>query len=79
MSKEIKTLQSKRFVLRASLIGQNLQIDVTFKNGKKVSYSHDKAYEVMKDKLTNMNCWNKYKSYTSSSSLPVVLRDKDLS
>ena len=73
------SINSKRFVLRASLIGKNQVINVTFKNGKTVTYNHDKAYEVMKDKLTDMPCWNKYKSYTSSSSLPMVLRDKEIS
>lgn len=73
------SINSKRFVLRASLIGKNSTINVTFKNGKTVTYNHDKAYEIMKDKLTDMPCWVKYKSYTSSSSLPMVLRDKEIS
>lgn len=73
------SINSKRFVLRASLIGKNSTINVTFKNGKTVSYNHDKAYEIMKSKLTDMPCWVKYKSYTSSSSLPMVLRDKEIS
>ncbi len=73
------SINSKRFVLRASLIGKNSTINVTFKNGKTVTYNHDKAYEIMKSKLTDMPCWIKYKSYTSSSSLPMVLRDKEIS
>lgn len=72
------SIQSKRFVIRKSLIGKNQIIEVTFKNGKQFTYNHDKAYEVMKDKLEAMNCFKKYKSYTSSTSVPVVLRDKDL-
>jgi len=36
------------------------------------------VYEIMKDKLNNMNCFNKYKTYTSSTSIPVILRDKEL-
>ena len=72
------SIQSKRFVIRKSLIGKNQIIEVTFKNGKQFTYNHDKAYEVMKDKLETMNCFKKYKSYTSSTSVPVVLRDKDL-
>lgn len=73
------SINSKRFVLRASLIGKNQVINVTFKNGKTATYNHDKAYEIMKDKLTAMPCWIKYKSYTSSSSLPMVLRDQEIS
>jgi hypothetical protein len=74
----MKNLQSKRFLIRKSLIGKNQIIDVTFKNGKTFTYNHDLAYEVMKDKLDTMNCFIKYKSYTSSSSVPVILRDKIL-
>ena len=72
----MQNLQSKRFVVRKSLIGNPTIIQVTFKNGKKYKYNHDKVYEIMKDKLNNMNCFEKYKSYTSSTSVPVILRDK---
>ena len=47
-------LNSKRFVIRQSLIGKNQIIEVTFKNGKSVTYNHDKVYEVMKSKLPNL-------------------------
>ena len=67
-------LQSKRFLVRKSLIGKNRIIEVTFKNGKTAKYNHDQVFEVMKDKLEKMNCWEKYKSYTSSSSMPVITR-----
>ena len=60
-------LKSKRFVVRKSLIGKNQIIEVTFKNGKVSKYNHDDVYNVMKSKLETMNCWNKYKSYTSST------------
>lgn len=67
-------LNSKRFVLRQSLIGKNQIIQVTFKNGKVAKYNHDDAFESMRSKLENMNCWSKYKSYTSSSSIPTPVR-----
>ena len=72
----MSNLQSKRFVVRKSLIGKNQIIEVTFKSGKTFTYNHDIVYELMKDKLNSMNCFEKYKSYTSSTSIPVVLRDK---
>ena len=68
-------LKSKRFVVRKSLIGKNQIIEVTFKNGKVAKYNHDDVYNVMKSKLETMNCWNKYKSYTSSTSMPVITRE----
>jgi hypothetical protein len=71
------TLTSKRFVVRQSLLGKNTNIEVTFKNGNTVTYSHDKAFAIMKDSLEAMNCWAKYKSYTASNNLPKVLRESD--
>jgi hypothetical protein len=71
----MSTLISKRFVIRKSLIGKNQLITVNFKNGKTVTYNHDKVYEVMKDKLESMACFIKYKSYTSSTSVPVIARE----
>ena len=68
-------LNSKRFVIRQSLIGKNQIIEVTFKNGKQVTYNHDEVYEVMKTKLETMNCFIKYKSYTSSTSVPTSVRE----
>ena len=69
------TLNSKRFVLRQSLVGKNQTINVTFKNGKSCTYNHDKVFEIMKDTLTKLPCWLKYKSYTSSTNVPVKVRN----
>ena len=71
----MSNIKSKRFVIRKSLIGKNQIIEVTFKNGKQVTYNHDEVYEVMKTKLESMNCFTKYKSYTSSTSVPVITRE----
>ena len=70
-------LKSKRFVVRQSLIGKNTNVEVAFKNGKTVTYSHDKAYEIMKETLEAMNCWSKYKSYTATNNIPKVLRETE--
>ena len=74
----MQNLKSKRFVIRKSLIGKNQIIEVTFKTGKLFTYNHDKVYEIMKGKLENMNCFKKYKSYTSSTNVPVIIRDKEV-
>ena len=74
----MQNLISKRFVIRKSLIGKNQTITVNFKNGKTCTYNHDKVYNIMKSKLNTMPCFLKYKSYTSSNNIPVVLRDKEL-
>lgn len=71
----MSNLISKRFVIRKSLVGKNQDITVNFKNGKTVTYNHDKVFEIMKDKLESMPCFIKYKSYTSSTSVPTSVRE----
>ena len=71
-------INSKRFVVRQSLVGKNATIKVEFKNGKTATYNHDKVFAIMKDSLENMACWAKYKSYTASNNLPTSVRDKDI-
>jgi hypothetical protein len=82
MSKEVKNdtkvLKSKRFVVRMSLVGKNQVIEFTNKKGDVVKYNHDKVYEIMKEKLTTLPCWTKYKSYTATNNIPMVCRDKEL-
>ena len=67
-------IESKRFVIRKSLIGKNTTLNVVFKSGKTATYNHDEAYDLMKAKLEVMNCYIKYNSYTSSTSVPVIAR-----
>ena len=76
MSKS-NTLTSKRFVLRQSLIGKDAIITVNFKNGKTVTYNHDKAFTLMQSALESMNCWEKYKSYTATNNVPKVIRETE--
>tara|TARA_R100001480_G_scaffold73189_1_gene84064 strand:- start:844 stop:1071 length:228 start_codon:yes stop_codon:yes gene_type:complete len=74
----MSNLISKRFVIRKSLIGKNITIEFTNKKGIKHVYNHDKAYNIMKNTLENMACFLKYKSYTATNNIPVILRDKEL-
>ena len=77
MSNSNNTLTSKRFVLRKSLIGKNAIITVNFKNGKTVTYNHDKAFTIMQKSLEAMPCWAKYKSYTATNNVPKAIRDTE--
>ena len=77
MSNNNNTLTSKRFVLRQSLVGKDTTIQVTFKNGKSVTYSHDKAFAIMQSALEAMPCWAKYKSYTASNNVPKAIRETE--
>ena len=74
----MSNLISKRFVIRQSLVGKNVTIEFTNKKGVKHVYNHDKAYNIMKSNLLKMNCFKKYKSYTATNNIPVVLRNVEL-
>ena len=74
----MSNLTTKRFVVRQSLIGKNVTFEFTNKKGDTITYNHDKVFSIMKDTLTKLNCWNKYKSYTATNNIPLVLRNKEL-
>ena len=71
-------LKSKRFVVRLSLVGKNQTIEFINKKGDTITYNHDKVYEIMKSKLNTLDCFKKYKSYTATNNIPVVLRGEEL-
>ena len=75
---DTKVLKSKRFVVRLSLVGKNQLIEFTNKKGNTLTYNHDKVYSIMKSKLNSLDCFKKYKSYTATNNIPVVLRNKEL-
>ena len=74
----MSNLITKRFVVRQSLIGKGVTFEFTNKKGDTITYSHDKVFTIMKDTLTKLPCWLKYKSYTATNNIPVSLRDKEL-
>ena len=67
-------LETKRFVIRKSLIGKNTVITFVNKKQEKVSYNHDEVYNIMKSTLDKLPCFIKYNSYTSSTNVPVKVR-----
>ena len=75
---KLNVMNSKRFVVRKSLIGKNQVITFTNKKGDKITYNYDKVYEIMKSKLETLPCWNKYKSYTATNNIPLVCRNVEL-
>jgi hypothetical protein len=74
----VNVLKSKRFVVRKTLIGKNQVITFTNKKGDEITYNHDKVWELMKETLTKLPCWEKYKSYTATNNIPMILRGKEL-
>ena len=75
---KLNVMNSKRFVVRKSLIGKNQVITFTTKKGDEITYNHDKVYEIMKSKLETLPCWTKYKSYTATNNIPLVCRNVEL-
>ena len=68
-------LETKRFVIRKSLIGKNAVITFVNKKQESVSYNHDEVYTTHKERFESMNCFAKYKSYTNSNAIPAFCRD----
>ena len=68
-------LETKRFVIRKSLIGKNTIITFVNKKQEKVSYNHDEVYNAHSERFEAMNCFAKYKSYTNSNAIPAFCRD----
>ena len=78
MSVETKKIESKRFVVRKSLIGKNQIITFVNKKGDEITYNHDIVYNLMKEKLETLPCWEKYKSYTATNNIPLACRGVEL-
>ena len=75
----MSNLTKKRFVIQKSLIGKNVLITFINKKGDTMSYNHDDVYNTHKEKFDNMPCFEKYKSYTNSNTIPAFCRDLNLS
>ncbi len=71
-------MNSKRFVLRKSLIGKNTIITFTNKKGVTMKYNHDDVYSLNQEKIEGMECWHKYGNYTNSNNLPTWARSVEL-
>tara|TARA_R110002020_G_scaffold27115_4_gene87321 strand:- start:1549 stop:1830 length:282 start_codon:yes stop_codon:yes gene_type:complete len=73
----METLKSKRFVIRKSLIGSGVLVEFQNKKGDLITYDHDKAYEIMKETLDTLACFEKYKSYTATNNIPRLIRNTE--
>jgi hypothetical protein len=68
-------LTTKRFVIRKSLLGTNTVITFTNKKGYKFTYDHDEIYSTFQEKFESMPCFQQYKSYTNSNTVPKFCRE----
>ena len=68
-------LTTKRFVIRKSLLGTNTVITFTNKKEVTFTYDHDEIYSTYQEKFETMNCFQQYKSYTNSNTVPAFCRE----
>ncbi len=68
-------LTTKRFVIRKSLIGTNTVITFTNKKDITFTYDHDEIYSTFQEKFETMKCFQEYKSYTNSNTVPAFARN----
>jgi hypothetical protein len=68
-------MKTKRFVIRKNLIGKNITVEFTNKDGKVFKYNHDEVYKANKQRFEDMNCFKKYKSYTATNNVPTFARE----
>ena len=68
-------ITTKRFVIRKSLIGTNSVITFTNKKDITFTYDHDEIYSTFQEKFESMKCFQQYKSYTNSNTVPAFCRN----
>ena len=68
-------LTTKRFVIRKSLLDTNTVITFTNKKNITFTYDHDEVYSTFQEKFESMPCFQEYKSYTNSNTVPKFCRD----
>ena len=68
-------LTTKRFVIRKSLLGTNTVITFTNKKDITFTYDHDEIYSTHQQKFEEMQCFQNYKSYTNSNTVPKFCRE----
>ncbi len=67
---ERPVLETKRFVIRKSLIGQGIIFKYINYDGKERNYDHDLVYRTHQERFDNMYSFQKHKNYTQTHDLP---------
>jgi len=68
-------ITTKRFVIRKSLLGTNTIITFTNKKNITFTYDHDEIYSTFQEKFESMPCFQQYKNYTNSNTVPKFCRE----
>jgi len=64
------TVKLSYFILKKSFIGKNHIIEFKDSFGNIVHYDHDLVLDQLGERITNLNCWKKYGTYSNSKKLP---------
>jgi len=70
---EIKKV--KRFVISKNGIKNIITCEFVNKKGERFVYNQFTIFKSLKNKFENMECWNKYNTYTSTNNLPTFVRE----
>ena len=65
----------KRFIISVNGIKNNITNEFTNKKNETFVYNQSVVYNQLKEKFDNMNCFQKYKNYTSTNNLPTFVRN----
>ena len=65
----------KRFIISVNGIKNNITNEFTNKKNETFVYNQKVIYNQLKEKFDNMNCFQKYKNYTSTNNLPTFVRN----
>ena len=68
-------METKRFVIRKTLIGQSAIITFTNKKNETYTYDHDAIYSSNQERFETMECFQKYGNYTNSNNVPTFGRE----
>jgi len=66
---------TNRFVISVNGIKNKTTNEFVNKKGERFIYNQHVIFTQLKEKFENMNCFKKYKTYTSTNNLPTFVRN----
>ena len=66
---------TNRFVISKNGIKNKITNEFVNKKGERFIYNQYVIFTQLKEKFENMNCFKKYKTYTSTNNLPTFVRN----
>ncbi len=66
---------TNRFVISKNGIKNKITNEFVNKKGERFVYNQFVIFTQLKERFENMECWNKYSTYTSTNNLPTFVRN----